>query len=76
MVEVAGLNPCSLFRAETGLPPYPHVTQFPVQEAARRLARGEDIATVALDTGFADPLHRTRRFKRLDGAPHGPCRPS
>jgi AraC-like DNA-binding protein len=77
--EVAGLNPYYLarvFRAETGLPPYQYVTQLRVQEAAKRLARGDDIATVAFDTGFADQPHLTRRFKRLVGVPPGQYRPS
>jgi AraC-like DNA-binding protein len=77
--EVAGLNPYYLsrvFRAETGLPPYRYVTQLRVQEAAKRLARGDAIATVAFDTGFADQPHLTRHFKRVIGVPPGQYRPT
>jgi len=77
--EFAGLNPYYLsrvFREEVGLPPYQYVTQLRVQEAAQRLARGDDIATVALDTGFADQPHLTRHFKRIVGVTPGQYRPS
>jgi AraC-like DNA-binding protein len=77
--EVADLNPYYLsrvFRAETGLPPYQYVTQLRVQAAAKRLARGDDIATVAFDTGFADQPHLTRHFKHIMGVTPGQYRPS
>jgi len=76
--EVVGLNPYYLsriFREEVGLPPYQYVIQLRVQEAAKRLARGEDIATVAFDTGFADQPHLTRYFKRIVGVTPGRYRP-
>lgn len=65
-----------VFRREVGLPPYRYLTQLRVQEAARRLARGEDIATVALVTGFADQPHLTRHFKRIVGVTPGQYRPA
>lgn len=64
-----------VFCREVGLPPYRYLTQLRVQEAARRLARGDDIATVALATGFADQPHLTRHFKRIVGVTPGQYRP-
>lgn len=74
LADVANLNPYYLsrvFRRETGLPPYRYVTQLRVQEAAKRLALGDDIATVAFDTGFADQSHLTRHFRRIIGVTPG-----
>lgn len=76
--EFVGLHPhylARVFRQEVGLPPYRYLTQLRVQEAARRLAQGEDIATVALATGFSDQPHLTRHFKRLIGVTPGQYQP-
>jgi AraC-like DNA-binding protein len=77
LAEVADLNPYYLsrvFRKDVGIPPYRYVTQLRVQEAAKRLARGDDIATVAFATGFSDQPHLTRHFKRIVGVTPGAYR--
>jgi AraC-like DNA-binding protein len=67
---VVGLNPFYLirvFRKEVGLPPHEYLTQVRVERAKRLLCDGLSIAEVALETGFVDQSHLTRRFKRLVG---------
>ena len=67
---VVGLNPFYLirvFRKEVGLPPHEYLTQVRVEHAKKLLFDGLSIAEVALETGFVDQSHLTRRFKRLVG---------
>lgn len=45
-----------------------------VVEARKRIAQGENIAAVALDLGFADQSHLTRRFRAVVGVPPGQWR--
>ena len=59
------------FRAAYGQPPYELVVTLRVNEARYRLARGEPIASVATDVGFADQSHLTRQFKRIVGVTPG-----
>jgi AraC-like DNA-binding protein len=56
-----------VFKAHTGVPPHAYLRQVRVRHAKTLLARGTDIAEVALVTGFNDQSHLTRWFKRLWG---------
>lgn len=70
LAAVAGQSPWHLarrFTAAYGVPPHAYQLQLRVDDAGRRLGRGEGIADVALATGFADQSHLTRHFKRLTG---------
>ena len=70
LAEVVGLNPFYLvrvFRKEVGMPPHEYLTQVRVERAKKLLFDGFSIAEVALDTGFVDQSHFTKRFKRLVG---------
>ncbi|PKO66821.1 MAG: hypothetical protein CVU22_14185 [Betaproteobacteria bacterium HGW-Betaproteobacteria-16] len=71
--EVA-LTPVQLVRAfsrDYGLPPLTWAWNQRVNAARLRIARGEALAHVAADLGFADQSHLTRRFKTLYGVPPG-----
>jgi AraC family chemosensory pili system transcriptional regulator ChpD len=70
----AGLTTVQLVRAfkrAFGLPPFAWALARRLNETRKRLARGEAIAHVAADLGFADQAHLTRRFRAAYGAPPG-----
>jgi AraC-like DNA-binding protein len=53
------------FRRHVGLPPHVYLIQVRVERAKQLLARGMPIAQVALEVGFVDQSHLTRRFKQI-----------
>jgi AraC-like DNA-binding protein len=55
------------FRATFGMPPHTYRLQQRIHLAKRMLADGVPIVQVALDTGFTDQSHFTRRFKTFVG---------
>lgn len=65
-----------VFRAHVGVPPHAYLRQVRVERAKALLAAGDDIAAVALATGFSDQSHLTRWFKRLWGYTPGHYRNS
>ena len=72
--QLAGLSPFRLVRTftkEVGLPPHAYLNQVRVNRAKQLLAKGQPIALVAYETGFADQSHLTRHFKRLFGLTPG-----
>lgn len=74
LAQAVDLTPVQLVRAFTrtyGLPPFTWAWNRRVQEARLRISRGEDIVHVAMDLGFADQAHLTRRFRALLGVPPG-----
>jgi AraC-like DNA-binding protein len=74
LAGAAQLAPARLsrvFRAEVGLPPHAYLELVRVEEAKRRLRRGDPIADVAFATGFSDQSHLTRRFRRVVGVTPG-----
>lgn len=74
---VAGLSKYHLvraFRAAYGLTPHACHLNLRVNEAKARLARGEDLATVAQECGFCDQGHFTRVFARCVGMTPGTYR--
>lgn len=56
-----------LFQKHLGLTPYAYLTQIRIARSRELLRLGEPVAQVALDVGFADQAHFTKRFKQLTG---------
>ena len=56
-----------LFQRHFGLSPHAYLTQVRVAKSRRLLRLGHPVAQVALDVGFADQAHFTKRFKQLTG---------
>jgi AraC-like DNA-binding protein len=56
-----------LFKRHLGLTPYAYLTQIRIARSRQLLNLGEPVAHVALDVGFADQAHFTKRFKQLTG---------
>ena len=70
LVAVSGLSRAYLiraFRRSVGMPPHTWLLQLRVDRACQMLAEGRAIADVALETGFADQSHLTRRFRSIIG---------
>jgi AraC-like DNA-binding protein len=57
------------FTRQFGITPYAYVTGARIEQARKRLLRGEPPAQVALDVGFHDQAHFTRHFKRHVSVP-------
>ncbi|WP_417824541.1 AraC family transcriptional regulator [Thalassospira lucentensis] len=57
-----------VFKKTFGMTPYAYLINCRVQRARHALRRGQKIADVALETGFADQAHFQRMFKRLMAA--------
>lgn len=56
-----------LFQKHLSLTPYAYLTQIRIAKSRQLLKKGEPVAQVALDVGFADQAHFTKRFKQLTG---------
>ena len=56
-----------LFQKHLGLTPHAYLTQVRIARSRQLLELGQPVAQVALDVGFADQAHFTRRFKQLTG---------
>lgn len=70
LAGVAGLSRFQLtrqFQRVFGLPLHAYHLQIRLEEARRRLRRGDPIATVAADLGFVDQSHFHRRFRARFG---------
>ncbi|HET7027128.1 MAG TPA: AraC family transcriptional regulator [Candidatus Limnocylindrales bacterium] len=55
------------FTRAFGLPPHQYVLSRRLEAARSRILDGQPLATVAVDLGFVDQAHMTRRFTRLFG---------
>ncbi len=74
LAGLCGLSPyhlASIFRRETGLPPHQYLNQVRVRRARQLLGSGADLAGAALEAGFFDQSHMTRRFKEVTGLTPG-----
>ena len=77
LAELAGLAEMSAFhlvrsfKKECGLPPHVYLTQVRLQQARRRLARGDGLAETAAAVGFYDQSALNRHFKRIYGVTPG-----
>lgn len=77
IAAAAGLSVSYLVRAfakRYGMTPHEYQINRRIQRGQQQLRRGEPIAQVALDTGFADQAHFQRTFKRLTAATPGQYR--
>jgi AraC-like DNA-binding protein len=71
---VAGLTPSHLvrtFKQQIGLPPHQYLVHVRIERAKDLLKSGSALVQVALETGFTDQSHFTRRFKRVVGVTPG-----
>lgn len=69
-----GFSPYHLlrvFRKTLGMPPHTYRNHVRIVRAKAMLATGKPIADVALNLGFTDQSHFTRRFKRVVGVTPG-----
>ena len=59
------------FSATFGIPPHAYVTGRRLDIARDRILRGHSLADVAVEVGFVDQAHLTRRFRRFLGTTPG-----
>ncbi len=76
LAEEAGMSARALqrlFRTEVGATPKWVIRRFRLQEAALRIETGEaqDLASLALDLGYADQAHMARDFRAATGKTMG-----
>lgn len=74
LAAIANLSPFHFlraFRAETGLPPHAYLNQVRIERAKVLLTQGWPAVQVAIETGFTDQSHLTKRFKGIVGVAPG-----
>jgi AraC-like DNA-binding protein len=74
LAALAGLSRFQLlraFRRETRMTPHVYLTDCRVRAARRLLAKGDEVADIALACGFSDQSHLTRIFKAHAGVTPG-----
>jgi AraC-like DNA-binding protein len=79
LAGIACLSPyhfIRVFARQTGLTPHAWLMQVRARKAQELLRRGQAIADVAAQTGFADQSHLTKIFKRILGYTPGQLRNS
>jgi AraC-like DNA-binding protein len=77
LAEIAAMSRFQLtrqFQHAFGLPLHGYHLHVRLEEAKRRLSRGDAVASVAMDLGFADQSHLHRRFKGAFGVTPGQWR--
>ncbi|MDP8983307.1 MAG: AraC family transcriptional regulator [Acidobacteriota bacterium] len=81
LAEMAGIANLSVFHflrafnRQFGLTPHAYLNQVRVHQARELILRGVPIARAAVDVGFVDQSHLTKRFKRLLGVTPGQVLP-
>lgn len=71
IANVSQFHLLRLFRATVGLPPHAYLIQKRIDYARGLLSQCLPISEVALEAGFADQSHFTRRFKKIVGVTPG-----
>jgi AraC-like DNA-binding protein len=72
VADVAGMSRVHATRQFTlayGMPPHAYLNQVRIRHAKRLLLEGVPSAEVAVEVGFVDQSHFSRRFKRSVGVP-------
>ncbi|NEQ42304.1 MAG: AraC family transcriptional regulator [Leptolyngbya sp. SIOISBB] len=67
LTNLSKFHLCRSFQAAMGLPPHAYLNLIRVHRAKRLLKLGIPISQVALDVGFYDQTHFTKRFKAVLG---------
>jgi AraC-like DNA-binding protein len=70
----AGISPTHLsrlFRAKTSLSPWQYLLNYRIERAKALLASGVTVTDAAYHTGFFDPSHFSRHFRRITGVAPG-----
>ncbi|MEO1146384.1 MAG: AraC family transcriptional regulator [Cyanobacteria bacterium J06638_22] len=67
LTNLSKFHLCRSFQEAVGLPPHAYLNLIRVHQAKRRLKLGIPIAQVAVDVGFYDQTHFTKRFKAALG---------
>lgn len=60
-----------IFKNTTGLPPHAYLIRQRVELAKEAIEKGASLADAAMQAGFSDQSHLTRRFKAVYGLPPG-----
>ena len=74
MAEIAGYTSyhiIRLFKETVGMPPHAYLIQLRLERAREFIDEGYSITDAALNTGFSDQSHLTRRFKKRFGITPG-----
>ncbi len=74
LASVVNLDPSyflRVFKKTVGLPPYAYLNQVRINRAKHMLATNTPIVDTALQTGFVDQSHLTKRFKSIFGLTPG-----
>lgn len=74
VAAIAGYSPfhfLRVFRREVGLTPHGFQLKVRIERATRLLDGGTSLVDAALDCGFSDQSHLTRRFKQVMGVTPG-----
>jgi AraC-like DNA-binding protein len=80
LAHIAGLSRYHFFRTfhtAVGIPPHEYLIKFRLREARRLIAlhgRRRSLGQIAVETGFADQTHFTRRFRQEFGYTPGAWR--
>lgn len=67
LTDLSKFHICRVFREVFGLPPHAYLNLIRIRQAKRLLAQGVSPAQVAVDVGFFDQTHLTKRFKAVLG---------
>lgn len=70
LAAVCNLSPYHLIRVFhkcIGVPPHIYLKQVRIKRAKMLLAKGESLAFIAHEVGFADQSHFTKQFKQITG---------
>ncbi len=74
LAEVACLSPFHFQREFTrhmGITPHEYLQDFRISQAKKRLLQSENLADIAIQSGFADQSHFSRTFKKTVGISPG-----
>jgi len=74
LAEIAGCTSyhvIRLFKETMGMSPHAYLIQLRLERARELLDEGKTITDAALDSGFSDQSHLTRRFKKRFGITPG-----